>query len=125
MLEHTSSLGFVRRISIRDATPHAWRRHRTPIRIGPLLRLLDTFPRNPCPQEKAKYDYRAKGSGDVLDVMREATWEALGDLLQHLPSLKSFVYACSYQLPACILRVLESAKPSCGLHLETFACGRC
>lgn len=117
-LERNSSLRHVRRLTFRDATPHVWARERVAVQSG--RSTGRHVPENPCAQCKAMFNYRAKESDGVFSTTGKRAWRGLVALIQLLPTLKRFTYACGFQLPVCLLDVLEQTRPDCGLYLETF-----
>ncbi|KAG7288124.1 hypothetical protein NEMBOFW57_007647 [Staphylotrichum longicolle] len=48
-------------------------------------------------------------------------WLPLVKFLGELTGLKDLVYACTTQLPKCVLEALHQAHPQCRLHIRTFS----
>jgi hypothetical protein len=48
----------------------------------------------------------------------DSYWEPLATFITQLPKLTDFTFDSSYQLPACILRTLETQIPTCRLHMR-------
>ncbi|KAK4173119.1 hypothetical protein QBC36DRAFT_62312 [Triangularia setosa] len=48
-------------------------------------------------------------------------WQPFADFLSQLSGLKDFVYACTHQIPPCVLRALHQYHPRSRLHMHTFS----
>ncbi|KAK0742145.1 hypothetical protein B0T21DRAFT_360694 [Apiosordaria backusii] len=48
-------------------------------------------------------------------------WQPFADFLGQLPALRDFVYACTHQIPPCVLTALHQHHPKSRLHMHTFS----
>ena len=51
---------------------------------------------------------------------QHAAWLPFARFLGQLPALKDLVYACTHQVPACLLAALHEHHPQSRLHVRTF-----
>ncbi len=54
-------------------------------------------------------------------TIQHDAWLPLAEFLGQLTDLKDLVYACTTQLPKCILEALHQHQPKCRLHVRTFS----
>ncbi|KAH6980756.1 hypothetical protein BKA56DRAFT_685672 [Ilyonectria sp. MPI-CAGE-AT-0026] len=59
-------------------------------------------------------------SAEEMKQTMEEAWQPLSDLILKL-SLTDLVYACSHQIPPCILRTLHAHSLETRLHMHTFS----
>ncbi|KAL1839815.1 hypothetical protein VTJ49DRAFT_1094 [Mycothermus thermophilus] len=70
----------------------------------------DKIPRGLTPQQRQAQEKRAERSA----------WIPFADFLAWLPVLHDLVYACSNQVPRCVLEALHKHHPQSRLHVSTF-----
>lgn len=78
----------------------------------------ETLPRF-YPFEFVKIRHQALSTKQRKQQMEDA-WHPLFDFILKL-SLTDLVYACSHQIPPCILRALHEHSPETRLHMHTFS----
>ncbi|KAK4677943.1 hypothetical protein QC764_303170 [Podospora pseudoanserina] len=61
-----------------------------------------------------KYDSQRK------QELNEA-WQPFADLIGQLSGLRDLIYACTHQIPRCILEALHQRHPRSRLHMHTFS----
>jgi hypothetical protein len=59
--------------------------------------------------------------GRDTELLTEAQWLKLKELLGKLPALRNLTWGCSEQIPPCILRCLHECLPQCRLHMRNFS----
>ncbi|KAL2194058.1 hypothetical protein P885DRAFT_80586 [Corynascus similis CBS 632.67] len=66
--------------------------------------------------------YGETGSdSDIEERSQDEAWLPFGRFLGQLPALKDLVYACTHQIPLCVLTALHQHHPKSRLHLQTFS----
>lgn len=81
---------------------------------------LDSDARNRFyPLQRARNRLQPQSAEEMKQIMEEA-WQPLSDLILKL-SLTDLVYACSHQIPPCILRTLHAHSLETRLHMHTFS----
>ncbi|KAK0662498.1 hypothetical protein QBC41DRAFT_329750 [Cercophora samala] len=63
---------------------------------------------------KPKYDTQRKQE-------QNEAWQSFVDFMGQLSGLRDLVYACTHQIPPCVLKALHQDHPRCRLHMHAFS----